>query len=98
MHLISVMFTIKGKKYCFDGIQEICDFYQNNVIFVPKKIIFCQKCSLSIKKRKNENRISFWPSVKRTWQILYIPVWTFLLFNGICIGICNSLLDLIFKK
>ena len=62
-----------------------------------KIYFFCQKCSLSIKKHKNENRISFWPSVKRTWQILCNPFWTFLLFNANCIGICNSLLDSFFK-
>ena len=27
-----------------------------------------------------------------------ITFWTFLLLNVICIGICNSLLDLIFKR
>ena len=66
----------------------------NNQIFN-----FCRKCSLSIKKHNNENRISFGPSVKRTrtWQILCIPIWTFLLFNAICLGISKSLLDFIFK-
>ena len=60
---------------------------------INKKIFFCQKCSLSNKKHNNENR----PSVKRTWQILCIQFWTFLLLNAICLGICNSLLDFILK-
>ena len=29
--------------------------------------------------------------------MLRIPFWTFLLFNAICIGVCNALLDLILK-
>ena len=56
------------------------------------------RMALSIKKHETENRIPFWPSVKRTWQILCIPFRTFLLFNAVCIGICNSLLDLSFKR
>ena len=42
--------------------------------------------------------MTFWPSVKRTWQILCIPFWSFLLFNAIYIEICNSLLDLILNR
>ena len=75
MHFISVMLTIKGINKCFDGIPEICDFdIKKNVVFVPKnqKFNFCQKCLLVIKKHKNENRIPFWPSVKRTWQIFFL--------------------------
>ena len=65
------------------------------------KMCFCQKkkkkkkCPLSITEHRNEYRISFWPSVERTWQILSIPFRTFLLFNAVCIGKCYSLLCLI---
>ena len=91
----------------FYRIPEICDFFIKQFGFCKKKKKkkkkknnFCQKCSFSIKKHKNknENRISFWPSVKRTCQIFCILFWTFLLFIAICIGICTSLLDLIFKQ
>ena len=76
---------------------------QKSVIFIKKcgfcpqknqNFNFCQKCPLSIKKHRNENRISFWPTVKR--QICLFL--TFLLFNAICIGKCNNLLGLILKN
>ena len=71
--------------------------------FVPKiqTFNFGQKCSLSIKKHKHENMKTASHSdlpLKDMADFVYpILDLSFLLFNAVCIGMCNSLLDLILK-